>query len=315
MRNIFKKLMMLSAIATLGFLYSCNNDDEDPAPDAPTLSISASTVVGGTALSTGGDVAATDTVELTISVNAAGGFNTVRITGDYSGEVTRTDLGLDAGTTSVSNLVFSLPTSAADEGSTKTVTITAVDDSDQTAEETFTFNVVAPPSPEARAYSAVLLVVPLGDFTGKNFFASTTGEVYSSDDVTSTAESISPIIDFGYYYGQNDNASIASPAGFESTIFDAQVDGWNTKNATVLKTTSIGASEFNEVFSYADIDEVFDAGTTDDNGVISNLSEGDVLAFETVEGKRGLILITEQNGTFNEGDNIQIDVLVQEPAE
>ena len=328
MKNIFKKLMMLTAIATLGFLYSCNNDDEEPAPDAPVLEFSAETVVTGETLISGGEVAAGDTVRLTISVTAAAGFNTLRISGDYVGEATRTDLNVDAGTTSVENISFTLPTSESDEGATRNITITAVDDSDGTTEEMFSFDVGAPLSPEARVYTTVLLAAPLQDIDGSTasktsmtFFSTNTGDRYSMAQVLQSSDPLSADIDFGYFYGSGDSNTGATLTDPDSYPFAYGQEDWGTRNSTTFRRTDLDASAFAEVVTYADIDEEFDAADPADSdaGIESGLAAGEVLAFETDSdklggSKRGLILVNSITGTDGEDGEISLEILVQEEA-
>ncbi len=294
-------------------MYSCSEDEPDPVA-IPTISASV-TDADGAAIEAGSDIVVGTTFDVTLTITAEGGFNTLNATkGGQLQTVTRTDLGLEAGEVSVT-IPLEVETFEEEIGTTVNWTFVAVDEEGQeSAALAFSYNVVEPPSPDARSYSAILLAAPLGDLTGASFFSSSDGEIYSPADVTGTAASISPSIDFGYYYGSADMASIASPAGFESTIFSAQVDGWNTKNATTILSTELDDAAFTEVVTWADIDAAVEGGT-DEEGIITGLAVGDVVAFETVAGKKGLILVTAINGTFNAGDNIEIDVLVQEAAE
>jgi hypothetical protein len=310
MKNLFKFLHLFVFAGLIVLINSCGSDDEDPTPNGPTVTTS----TDKSAYEVG------DTVVVSISFTAEGqlsGINFTPIVDDVEGtkQFNAPDVfGLTSESTDGTFAIsFTNLTTEDLVGSTIGVEVEIVDMEGQTATSLVSFTVEAPSSPEARVYSTVLLVVPLGNLTGQNFFASSTGEVYSSDDVTGTSMAISPLIDFGYYYGSTDLASIASPLGFESTIFADQVNGWTTKNATVLKSTSLTAAQFTEISTFAGIDEAFDAGT-DEEGIIVGLAVGDVFAFETVEGTRGLVLVTEQVGTFNEGDNIKIDVIVQEDA-
>ena len=75
---------------------------------------------------------------------------------------------------------------------------------------------------------------------------------------------------------------------------------------------------FNELSTFADIDDIY-AGGTDEGQVLTGLTEGDVIAFSTDAdktggSKKGVILIKTITGTWNEGDNLEIDILVQEPV-
>lgn len=323
MKKLFKNLLFFSVIGSAAFLYSCGGDDEPVLPDAPSLDVT--TTVNGSAV-TGTDIDAVlgDVIVMDITANTPGGFNVVRISGDVDADdITRTDLGLAAGATS-GEVEFTLE--LADEaliGTDVEVVIEVVDDADQTATVTYTISVSAPPSPEARAYTAVLLAAPTGDRTSETFFSTSTGVTYTANGVISGAAGTSANIDFGYYYGTSNMASLAAPASFPSTIYNlgAGGQGWGTLNATMLRSTTLGASAFGTegVSTWADIDEAFEAGT-DEAGVKTQLTVGTVLAFATDSGKtggskKGLILVKSITGTSGSDGRIELEILVQEEVE
>lgn len=298
------------------FLYSCG-EDEEPMPAAPTLSVSAVNGSGAT-VANGGSIAATDSIIFSFTASTPGGFNTLRASGSASVEFTRTSLGIEAGETAptVPNLV--LYTERGDAGASASILFTLVDEESQTDTLTFTFDITDAPSPAARAYSATILEVITGDLMNAAFFSSSTGMTYSPNDVTSTNDPVSATIDFGYYYGTTDKASFGSPEWFSTSIFSAQVASWGTLNTINFVSTSLTATQFSEVVSWADIDEAYGAGT-DENQVITDLAEGQVFGFETDAdktggSKKGLFLIKTITGTDGSNGSITIDVLVQEEA-
>lgn len=319
MKKRFNIIWSLCALAGLGILASCGDDDtETPAPAGPTLTVSAS---GGTV--SGNDIAAVPGDVITFNWSAAtpGGFNVLRVTGLTPVlEETRNDLNLEAGAVSASSS-FNVTVTEDLVGSIVTLDFLLVDDQNLQDSETWNITVDAPPSPAARAYSAVLLFAPLADSTGASFFSTNSGEVYSPVDVTGTADPISTTIDFGYYYGNTDQASLASPQAYSqltNAIFAAQVAGWTNLNSTTFRSTSVSSEDFIGLSTWADIDAVFDDGT-DEGGAITGLAVDDVIAFETDAdkdggAKRGVLIIKAITGTFNQNDNIEIEVLVQEDA-
>jgi hypothetical protein len=316
MKHLFQKLMMLTAVASVAFLASCG-EDEETLPVAPSLSVSAISGSGAT-VSNGGSIAATDSITFSFIANTPGGFNTLRATGSTSVEFSRTSINAEAGETAATIPNLILTTSAADAGGTAEILFTLVDDESQTDTLTFTFDITAAPSPEARVYSATLLEVITGDLMNAAFFSSTTGLTYSPDDVTSTSAAVSPTIDFGYYYGETDGAALGSPSWFDGSNFSAQVASWGTKNSINFVSTELTAAAFAEVTTWADIDAAYDAGT-DENNVISSLAADQVYGFltdATKEGgaKKGLILVKAITGTSGSDGRLEIDVLVQEDA-
>lgn len=319
MKKSFSNLLLFMSVFSMVFLFSCGDDEDVVGPvalAAPSIQISVSAGTSfndATSLVADGVVIAGDSVFYSVSVTAAGGFNALRLSGGATGEVTRTTLNIDKGTTSTGTLVFGVKTLDTQLGDLVTVTFTAADDQEPSlsSEETFSFTVVAPASPDARIYATQELLAPTGDFTNANFFSVSSGTIYSRDQVNATNDPISATIDFGYYYGDGDNASIASPAGFEGTTFATQVEGWGTKNATVIKTTNMTPAQFIETTTYEDIEAAFDAGTLDENGIVTDLAVGNILAFETVAGVKGLIHVADLQPGFDNKDFIVIDILAQ----
>lgn len=306
MRKITKNLLSLIGLVGVLTIVSCGEDDTVEAV-APSVTVTAA--VDGTAILSGDEVTVGSSVDFTVTINAPGGVNGLTV---GSTSYSRAELGAEAGDTSGSITLSSGALTEAQIGATISFDFVAVDELSQTTTETFSIVVGALPSPEARSYTAVLLAAPTGDFTNENFFSVASGEVYSREEVNATNDPISATIDFGYYYGSGEEASIASPSGFESTVFSEQVSGWGTKNATVLKTTTMTAAQFLETSTYADIDASFEAGTLDENGIITNLVAGEtVLAFETVDGVKGLIYVSAIEPGFESDDNITLEILAQ----
>ncbi len=317
MKNLMNKLLMLTALAAMTFMYSCGDDDEE-TPAAALPSITVALTVNGTSATSPADVVPGDSVGFSISITAAGGFNTYRVYSSLDGgtasqlaENTRIDLEVEAGTTTVAD-AGNTKIEAANVGSTITFEFEVVDDEGQTG--TTSVDLVVG-SPAAKVYSTTKLLSPTGDFTNQNFFSVANGMLYSKAEVNATTEAISPMIDFGYYYGNSELASLASPKGFESTVFATQVEGWGTKNATLLKTTEMTASQFLEVSTHAAIETAFDAGTADANGIINGLVVGQVLAFETADGVKGLIHVATIEPGFESNDFIELDILATLDAE
>ena len=186
---------MLTVVGSFAFLYSCSDDDEDPSA-APTANVVASITAGGS-LTDGGDVVAGETVEFTVNVTAEGGFNTLNVTGAVTESFSRNDLGIEAGTTTAAPS-FNYVTDDGEIGTSLTFNFEAVDDENQTVEVSFSFNVVAPPSPDAKVQTAVLLYAPTGDENSETFYSIADDETYSVNEVEATAGASSKI-DLGYF--------------------------------------------------------------------------------------------------------------------
>jgi hypothetical protein len=146
--------------------------------------------------------------------------------------------------------------------------------------------------------------------TGSSF-ASITGEVFQMTE----AKANSTLIDFMYYYGASNLATIAAPDDADAaTVFTgtAALSTWTTKNSTRFKTTSLTAANFDAI---ADdlliVSNATGASDTDEN----QLAVGNVIAFMTDAdkaggSKMGLIKITTIN--TGAGGSMVIAVKVQE---
>ena len=145
--------------------------------------------------------------------------------------------------------------------------------------------------------------VVLGSYnsTTGSSFASSNGTVYNWSDATANSQ----LIDFVYYYGATNNATIAAPDDADAgTVFD--FSNWATKNATRFGVVT--GVDFSAI--------------TDDTEIVSNesvatasaatgLSVGTVVEFKTASGKYGMFVVSAINGTTSSG-TINITVKVQQ---
>ncbi|MEQ8882876.1 MAG: hypothetical protein RLQ12_24760 [Cyclobacteriaceae bacterium] len=311
MRKFIKNLSLLAVVASLGFMMSCNEDEE--TPDVPIVSFESSILdeTGSAELQPG------DVLSFIISVEAPGGFNTLNGTFFRDGvEFMDTVISKTPGTSPLeyTSDQFNFEMQNEDVGSVFSITFQAVDEESQFS-NTLTLTVEVT-SPSARSYSTVLLVPPLDTKDSETFFSTNTGLNYTMNQVNNSTEPLSANIDFGYFYGQNTGATLASPADYP---FEYGQANWGARNSTTFRRTSL--TSFAEVSTWADIDAAFEAATDPDSdpGIEAELSIGEILAFET-DGdktggaKRGLILIVNYSGEGTSEGEIQLDILVQEEA-
>ena len=302
MKKIFEKVIIISSMLGLVFFYGCSEDEviEDEAANIG-ISLSATTS-DGTTLINGGEVTAADSFSIVVTITAEAGFNTLNISGDITGTFNRNDLNLDAGTQNAKvTLTVSTTSSSLGDGN---IDFVAVDDNDNTATTSFTFVVV---SPAAKIQTAVMLYAPLGDLSSETFYSIANNETYSRNEVESTTDPISASIDFGYYYGDNDSASLASPA--EYTIYDLEKALWTTRNATILASTTITSAEYLEMITVSNIETaIAGVDVTGADGTVTNLSEGDILMFKTVDDVQGLIHVSAITGTIGSDGMIELEM-------
>jgi hypothetical protein len=147
--------------------------------------------------------------------------------------------------------------------------------------------------------------------TGSSF-ASITGEVYLMD----AAKTNSTLIDFLYYYGANNLASLAAPDDADAaTVFNSPNNGlatWSIRNSTRFKTTSLSTGDFDAVAN----DLVIVANATGaSNSDENQLAVGNVIAFKTDADKTGgskMGLIKIVSITTGATGSMQIAVKVQQ---
>ncbi len=317
-KSLFKQLLLMTAVFSLVFIYSCG-DDDTPTPDAPQLSISASVGSTGAAFTSGGTIAATDSIVFSnISVTAPGGFNAFRSTAGITPavDVSRTDLGLDEGATSsgdIPGFQVIFPSNAA--GTTVTFEFIGVDDLSQADTVSFEVMVGDVPSPDARVTSAILLAAPTGDNNSNTFYSIVLNELYSQGDVLGTADPVSENIDLGYYYGATDEATLVSPDEYPTNIVNVGL--WGTRNTTNLELTILSTEDYTALTSVEDVETAIDGITFDSDNTETNLAVDDIIAFQLTgpSGIEGFIRVVAINGTFNAGDGIEIEIISNQEAE
>jgi hypothetical protein len=114
------------------------------------------------------------------------------------------------------------------------------------------------------------------------------------------------MIDIVYFYGATNNASLAAPDDAGANEFSVfALDSWSTKNST--KFTAVLAVDFDTVLGAEDIDGF--VSSTPANSKASKLSAGDVVGFETANGQKGLVKVTDI--TTGETGSITISVKIQ----
>jgi len=168
-------------------------------------------------------------------------------------------------------------------------------------------------SPVATKYNNIQLFAPLGDNSSKTFFSLNIGEKYSNNEASSGATSDN--IDFGYYYGFADNASLASPNSYPASQYD--LSSWSTRNATIIFKSNLSTTQFDALNTNADIQAAFDAQTNSSSETVTGLAVGDVIAFKTSSSKStgadkiAFAKVLTISGTFNAGDYIELEIIYQ----
>ncbi len=160
---------------------------------------------------------------------------------------------------------------------------------------------------------------PINEYTAVLMGAQTNVDVGSFLDAeTGTVYKIGPagnnqaLIDIIYYYGisSGNEATFVNPNhptvnNATANAFDWCTD-WSVKNGTVFGVSSLTSGEFDAI----DDDLLISGITGLSDNIIPQMSVNDVIAFETVNSKKGLIRVT--NIVAGGDGSITINVKIQE---
>jgi hypothetical protein len=317
MKKASNYLLVVLAVFGVIFFSSCTKDEE-VIPDGPSIEVTSDQFPNGGTQFAG---TAGDNISFTVDVDAPGGFNNIKVEylvdGNDSGIADWTDQRTP-GTTALT--YTGTPTGIAllesNVGQEISIVITAVDDNSKTATLTLTATVASTP---LESVVVTLLAAPddnQGKRESKTFYSVPLARNVTADEVVSNeaGTASSADVDFGYFYGSSNEASIVAPS--EYTAYDLGANGqqWSTLNETAFKTTSLTAAQFLEVTTYAEVEEAFADGTDAGTGV-NKLAVDQVIAFETVERdsktRKGLIRITAIVAGNGSDGKVDIEVLVQ----
>ncbi len=143
--------------------------------------------------------------------------------------------------------------------------------------------------------------------------ASTTGSSFASIDGSvydlTLAKLNAAKVDWMYYYGATNLATIAAPSDPSATEVFTGTNGpgsWSVRNATKFKDVSTTV----DFASVTDDSKIILAATGSTVTLIPQLSAGKVLAFIAANGKMGLIKVETITGNSNTG-SMTISVKVQ----
>lgn len=148
-----------------------------------------------------------------------------------------------------------------------------------------------------------------------SFFSTETGMVYG--EATAGADvSIQRVIDLVYFFGTTNHATIAAPS--DSTAQEAhnqsngtdELKNWTVKNATTFKTTTLSAADFVASANDSLAITALSGGAT--LSKVNELVAGQVVAFQTAKGKKGLFHVVSIDGQTGLDRSITINVLVQQ---
>jgi hypothetical protein len=164
-------------------------------------------------------------------------------------------------------------------------------------------------APDITVYTDVILGSQTNNQDG-SFFASLDGTVYNQAEAKINYDKV----DFLYYYGASNLATIASPDDADAaTIYNNAVNGlqtWTDLNSTKFKVTSLSTTDFNAITTSNQIITSATLPSEPNSSDATDLSVGDVLAYKTMDAQYGLIHIDAivTTGTFQ-----SIEITVKKP--
>lgn len=294
-------LFVLIGIVAVGFLNSCTEEEKDP----PTIIISevaGATYVPGTYvdyvlnISSNEELVSLYIEESTLSNPASEILSTV------PADALDADLEFANNLTSVQvTYRYHIPATIA-AGSTINIGF-EVEDNATIGNEEVTITVVSAANP-INTFTAVLMGAQ-SNTTNGSYLDAHAGQVY----MQAQAVNNQALIDMVYYYGASNLATFAAPS--DVTVGGGAgnltlCEGWTTKNATKFGTSAVTVAQFDAMTNDAAISQV--TGLADSK--IVQVDVDDVFAFETSDGKKGLIKVTAL--TANATGSITITVKMQQ---
>ncbi|MBT1689271.1 hypothetical protein [Dawidia soli] len=163
---------------------------------------------------------------------------------------------------------------------------------------------------DVKTYNDLTLAAPLGDGSSETFVSLLDGEIYRIDQ---GVEFVS-YWDFGYVYlmGEDKHATLTSSYDYLTEVVNIPVVASTTKeelNKTYFATTTMSSEDFDAVDESDDLANL--AVSNQSAQTVSFLEVGDVVAFQTQYGKKGLIRIDDIAPGNGSDDWMKIDIKVQ----
>lgn len=297
-----KKLFAISLIVLAGatIFTSCKKDETTPAPEISVTNNKTAYAITATA---------DTTITFNVTVSAEGKIDQFTIKKTVGS--TTTSYGSPTGFSGQTSYTYNFQeTFHPADTYPISFAFKVVDKDGQEASITVTISKLqgstGTPFGAFNTYSTVLMGGQNNATTG-SFYASVGNHVYT----LSQAAANSAAVDFAYYYGLSNLATLSAPAATEITTVAnfSTIANWATRNATKFIKNPSGI-DFANLSATTNI-----ANLTFGTDLKANqLNVNDVVAFQTAAGKIGfakVTAITQINGTNSEG-TITLDVKVQQ---
>ncbi len=292
MKNLNKLMAIFFIASVFSFVAGCEGDTDDPTVNPLKVEVEvkgdAPTYLPG------------ESIVYTITVTSSEKIDRVEVTPNNNGTdaaTTTIDFGNEKGSLS-KDYTYTIP-AAAVAGTPISIKFVAYDKETQD-QTTVNFTVTSEGSP-IKTYSAVLMGAQAHATKG-SYLNAATGEVMNA----ATAAANDADVDIIYYYGSSNKSSLVAPnddaidgdAGDEAQL----AKNLDPKNATKIAVSTVTAEDFDAMDTDATI-----SGLTPSGSMAKQLAVGSVVAFETVDGLKGLIKVT----AVTEGTDGTIEVIVK----
>ena len=313
MKKVTNYLLLFFMSATVLFVTSCGEDGEI----LPDLGATITGLQYQGRDTTGADLApgAAVRVDVAYDLEGATGITLQAFVGDSA---VVSALPLSGTSPNPVQTNFTVPSNATED----IVVSFELQESDGTVVDSEDFNITVEIAVEATVYETVLLAAPLGQTPGernsKTFFSATNGNTYTVDEVVNgTNGATSDSIHFGYYYGRDNLASIASPAEYPNTVQNLGPDGanWGTLNETMFREIEgLTSAGFDDITLSDAVESQFEtASSASESGEINQIAVGSAYAFSFKEGDEtrfGIFRVDEINPGDGVDDSITLTVKV-----
>ena len=293
-------LFLLLAMFSFTVFTACNNDDDNGEPEVnkPTIKFFGS----GDFIANDATVNAGDTVKFSWQVSK--GDNDLKrfaITGGPQGGTIFDSSNLSKNNDSEYEDEFMI---VINQSGDHKFTFEAWDDEDNKTSKSITITVRQ--NDQLNSYSAVLMGAQNNANNG-SFYATSQDSVYFA---TGFNKQNDQYIDFIYYHGQTNKATIAAPSDGTVEAFSAyDVQSWDDRNNTKFLALDPQNVSFSNFQKESDINQYRATLESTNNTKANQLSSSDIYAFLTANGKIGAFSVDNINSQGS--GTIEITVKVE----
>lgn len=293
-----RNLLILAALGSLVTFSSCDGDD-DGTPPQPNLTLTAN---GDSVQAVAGD-----TISFEVNVNHEKDLESFTVAGNPP---TRVDTAISGIGSQGFNYQFSyVVPSSLGAGTEVDFTFTVTDEDQESA--TQQYKVIVTQSGSALERGTAVLLGSQNSANEPSLYATGSLQTFALSGFDNAANDDK--IDFVYYFGNTNEATIAAPsdetvAGSSNAVYD-QVGNWENRNATAF--TSIDAN-FSNIQRTTYFTEGAGSGlrstlSNSDQTKANMLAEGDVIAFLTEDGRIGAFEVASISGENTITINVAVD--------